>query len=150
MTVVCVVTIGAMSYYAFAVIWPRAVTILYRNLFASNAGWLSTMTSVCFLVGQFFGNLLSRFIDSVYVLYVAAPGSTALVAAVAANPLDLSFTVGFIIPGLLCVGISDGLAITMSTMVKRDQDEIGTAGGISCSIRSLGAVPSPRRSTVSF
>jgi hypothetical protein len=50
----------------------------------------------------------------------------------------LSTTVGLIVPGLLCVGISDGLAITMSTMVIKDQDEIGVAGGLSGAIRSLG------------
>jgi hypothetical protein len=138
MAVNCVVTTGAMSYYAFAVIWPRAVAVLYPNLSASNAGWLSTTTSVCFLVGQSSGNALASFIEPQYVLYVAVPAATALVAAVAANPLDMGLTVGLIVPGLLCVGISDGLAITMSTMVIKDQDEIGTAGGISGAIRSLG------------
>lgn len=68
----------------------------------------------------------------------AVPGTLAFVAAVAANPSDMSLSVGLLVPGLLCTGISDGLAITMSTMVIKDQDEIGTAGGISGAIRSLG------------
>jgi hypothetical protein len=138
MAVVCIVTTGAMSYYAFAIIWPRAVAVLYPNLSASNAGWLNTATSVCFLVGQSSGNVLASFIEPRYVLYFAVPAATALVASVAVNPLDMGLTVGLIVPGLLCVGISDGLAIAMSTMVIRDQDEIGTAGGISGAIRSLG------------
>jgi len=135
MAVVCVVTNGAMSDYAFAAIWPRAVAVLYPNLSESNAGWLSTTTSVCFLVGQASGNALASFIEPQYVLYVAVP-----VAAVAANPLNMGLTVGLLVPGLLCVGISDCLAITMSTMVIKDQDEIGTAGGISGAIRSLGGI----------
>lgn len=138
MAVVCIVTTGAMSYYAFAVIWPQAVAVLYPDLSTSNAGWLDTTTSVCFLVGQASGNVLASFFEPKYVLYVAVPGAAALVAAVAANPLDMATTVGLIVPGLLCVGISDGLAITMSTMVIKDQDEIGTAGGLSGAIRSLG------------
>jgi MFS family permease len=138
MAVVCIETTGAMSYYAFAVIWPAAVAVLYPNLSASDAGWLSTTTSLCFLMGQTSGNVLAAVFEPKYVLWVAVPGALALVAAVAANPSNLSLSVGLLVPGLLCVGISDGLAITMSTMVIDDQDEIGTAGGISGAIRSLG------------
>lgn len=121
-----------------SIVWPAAVAVLYPNLSASDAGWLSTTTSLCFLMGQTSGNVLASVIEPRYVLWVAVPGALALVAAVAANPSSMATSVGLLVPGLLCVGISDGLAITMSTMVIKDQDEIGTAGGISGAIRSLG------------
>lgn len=138
MAVVCIETTGAMSYYAFAVIWPAAVAVLYPSLTTDDAGWLSSTTSLCFLMGQTLGNVLASVFEPKYVLWVAVPGTLALVAAVAADPSNMSLSVGVLVPGLLCTGISDGLAITMSTMVIKDQDEIGTAGGISGAIRSLG------------
>jgi hypothetical protein len=60
-------------------------------------------------------------------------------AAAAANPRNEQMTEALLFIGLFGADASDGVAITMSTVVIKNQDEIGAAGGISGDIRAAGS-----------
>jgi hypothetical protein len=60
--------------------------------------------------------------------------------AAAANPLDMDLAMGLIATGTLFIGMMEGMAICTTTFPLRSQEEIGTAGGLSGSIRAFGSV----------
>jgi hypothetical protein len=126
-----------MTYYSFAIIWPRAVAVLYTAS-ASRAGWMDTIVGACFLLGQISSNAIAHYVNPRIVLRIVAPIAMAFVAATAANLENEGLSVGMIILGALFSGCTDGLAITLTTVVIHDQEEIGTAGGLGGAIRSAG------------
>ena len=61
--------------------------------------------------------------------------SAPILAAAAANPLDKNLTMGLMITGCLLIGSMECMSIATTTFPLRTQEEIGTAGGLSGSIR---------------
>lgn len=94
---------------------------------------------MCFVFGQIAGTFLANFLPPkpLLIFFVTAGGT--LLAAVAANPLDLPLTTGLITTGVLLIGMAEGIAIASTTFNLRTQEEIGTAGGLSGAIRSFGS-----------
>lgn len=92
-----------------------------------------------FVFGQITGTFLANFLPPkpLLILFVTARGI--LLAAVAANPLDLPLTTGVITTGVLLIGMAEGIAIASTTFSLRTQEGIGTAGGLSGAIRSFGS-----------
>lgn len=64
--------------------------------------------------------------------------SLPLLTALAADPMNLDMTLAFLITGNFILGAADGVALPMTTFPIRTQEEIGTAGGLSGSIRLTG------------
>jgi hypothetical protein len=127
-----------MTYYAFAIIWPRAVGVLY-DAGTSRAGWLDSVVGSFFLLGQILANAAAHYLEPRHMLWAVAPLAMAFVAAVAANLRSEALSLGLLIMGCFFSGCVDGLAITLTTVVITDQDEIGTAGGVGGAIRSAGS-----------
>jgi hypothetical protein len=73
-----------------------------------------------------------------YYLAINSALGTALLAAVSvANQHRRDTALGLLIPGIFFIGIAESVSLTMVGVVLKDQDEIGTAVGLSASLRSL-------------
>lgn len=128
-----------MTYFAFAVIWPSAVAVLYDHVSPSRAAWMNSIVGSAFLGGQIGGNYLAHWIPPRRLLQVFTVLMTIFVGAAAANLRNESLTETLLFIGAFAGGSADGVAITLSTVVIVDQDEIGAAGGIAGGTRSAGS-----------
>ena len=87
-----------------------------------------------------FGGVIATVVGPRYFIiasmWIAAP----IYLACAANPLNLSLTMGLITTGSLAIGAGEAVSATTTTFKLRTQEEIGTAGGLSGAIRSFVSV----------
>lgn len=119
-----------------SLIWPQAVQRLYTDLSPDTSNILSSVVPLCFVIGEILGEIAAHWIHPKPILIVTSVCGAGFVAAAGANPLNQNLTLTFIILGNLFVGAMDGVAIAMSTFPLKSQEEIGTAGGFSGSMRS--------------
>lgn len=61
------VSIGASIYYAFGIVWPGMVNLLYANGDQIYAGWLQCSVGGAFTLGQVTGSAAFKYIGSVRV-----------------------------------------------------------------------------------
>lgn len=54
-----VLGVGAGMYYAFAIIWPSMVTVLYADGDQMYGGWLASLVGLGLLAGEIIGGLLA-------------------------------------------------------------------------------------------
>lgn len=59
------ISIGSASYYAFAIVWPMMVAVLYSNGDVMYGGYLSCIVGSCQLLGQICGGIFARPIGKV-------------------------------------------------------------------------------------
>ncbi|OCT45295.1 hypothetical protein CLCR_05641 [Cladophialophora carrionii] len=132
------VSIGASIYYAFGIVWPSMVNVLYAEGDQIYAGWLQCCVGGAFTLGQVTGSFLYKFIGSVRAqLTVTTLIGGALLAGVAsASPSDVNLPIGLLIPGNFFIGWMEALTLTLPGMYIRDQNEIGVAVGVAGSVRS--------------
>ena len=57
--------IGAGVYYAFAIVWPQMVAVLYSNGDPIHSGYLSCIVGIAFITGQVSGGALCKVIGKV-------------------------------------------------------------------------------------
>lgn len=57
--------LGASIYYAFAIVWPQMVGVLYNNGDSIYGGYLSCIVGACFILGQISGGLMATAIGRV-------------------------------------------------------------------------------------
>lgn len=131
--------IGAATYYGFSLIWPAAVAVLYTDLDQSHAATLSGLAAMGFVFGQILGGFVGTLVGPkpgiIACMSIAAP----ILMSAAADPLNMTLTMGLIATGTLFIGMMEGMAIATTTFPLRTQEEIGTAGGLSGTIRSFGS-----------
>lgn len=131
--------VGAATYYGFSLIWPSAVAVLYDGS-PSYKATISGLAAMGFVFGQILGGFIGTVTGPkpgiIFCMTVSAP----MLMAAAANPLDIDLTMGLIATGTLFIGMMEGMAICTTTFPLRSQEEIGTAGGLSGSIRAFGSV----------
>lgn len=73
-----------------------------------------------------------------YYLAITATIGTALLAAVSVSTQHTeALTLALLITGIFFLGIAEAVSLTMTGIVIKNQDEIGTAVGLSASLRSL-------------
>lgn len=119
-------------------IWPRAVPILYPELGADVQETYAGLVTTCFVFGQMTGPFCTNWIPAKPFVIVGTIISLPLLVALAADPINIDMTLAFLITGNFILGAADGVALTMTTFPLRTQEEIGTAGGLSGSIRLTG------------
>ena len=114
--------------------------MLYVGLSESYKGTIFGLVVMGFVFGQITGGFVATFTGPkpgiIFCMTVAAP----LLMAVAANPLNMTLSMGLITTGCLFIGMMEGIAICTTSFPLRTQEEIGTAGGLSGSIRSFGSI----------
>ncbi|KPI36578.1 putative MFS-type transporter YusP [Cyphellophora attinorum] len=133
-----VLGLGAAVYYAFAVVWPQMVAVLYSNGDALRNGWLSSIVGACFIVGQVSGGVFCKMIGKVkyQVLVTMAIGGTLLACMATCTAGTLGRAIGLLSVACVLVGWTESVCLTLLTVSIDNQQEIGTAGGIGASIRS--------------
>lgn len=122
----------------FSIIWPRAVAILYPDLSQSTTATMAGLVTMSFALGQMVGPFFANWLPAKPIVIVGTFIGTGLLAACAANPLNLNLTVGVLVSGNLIIGIADGIGLPMTTFPIKDQEKLGTAGGLSGCIRLTG------------
>jgi hypothetical protein len=85
------------------------------------------------------GAFVANWVPPKPFLIVTCYIGTALLTALAADPLNKTLTISLLTTGNFILGAGDGVCMTMTTFPIRSQEEIGTAGGLSGSIRLTGS-----------
>lgn len=131
--------LGASVYYAFAIVWPSMVAVLYADGGVMSSAWLSSLVGLIIVLGQVVGGFCGKAIGHLkwqavacFVIGGICFGSMATcgVGTKARASTLLSF-------GVFFVGWGEGLAITIVTLAAKDQFALGTASGVAGSIRFL-------------
>lgn len=52
--------LGASVYYAFAIVWPSMVAVLYSDGGVMGAAWLSSLVGLCITIGQIVGGFSGK------------------------------------------------------------------------------------------
>jgi hypothetical protein len=131
--------LGASVYYAFAIVWPSMVAVLYSDGGPMTSAWLSSLVGLCITIGQIVGGFSGKKIG--YLKWQCVVGitlgaicfgsmATCGVGTMPRAATLLSF-------GVFFVGWTEGAAITIVTLAAKDQFALGTASGVAGSIRFL-------------
>ncbi|KAK6362477.1 hypothetical protein LTS17_012818 [Exophiala oligosperma] len=132
-------SIAAMTFYAFGLIWPQAVVKLYPGISPDESSTLAGLVTMAFVLGQMTGPFIANWAPPKPFLIVTCYIGTALLTALAADPLNKNLTIALLSSGNFILGAGDGVCMPMTTFPIRSQEEIGTAGGLSGSIRLTGS-----------
>jgi hypothetical protein len=52
--------LGASVYYAFAIVWPSMVAVLYNDGGPMKSAWLSSLVGLCITIGQIVGGFSGK------------------------------------------------------------------------------------------
>lgn len=94
---------------------------------------------MAFVLGQMTGPFIANWAPPKPFLIVTCYIGTALLTALAVDPLNKTLTISLLATGNFILGCGDGVCMPMTTFPIRSQEEIGTAGGLSGSIRLTGS-----------
>ncbi|KAF2639896.1 hypothetical protein P280DRAFT_519279 [Massarina eburnea CBS 473.64] len=101
--------IGNGIYYGFSIVWPQAVANIYRyqgdGLSYSRFSTLSGLTPMCFVLGQIFGTVVCTYTGPNPGIIATITISAPILCAAAADPLNLSLTMGLIATGCFFTGM---------------------------------------------
>lgn len=78
--------IGAGVYYAFAIVWPSMVGVLYGGGDEIYAGYLSCIVGICFIIGQMSGGVFCKAIGKVRYQIMATLGVGGILLACELSP----------------------------------------------------------------
>lgn len=131
--------LGASVYYAFAIVWPSMVAVLYSDRSVMASAGLSSFVGLFIVCGQVVGGFSGKKIGYLkwqcvinIVLGAICFGSMATCGVGTAT--RASVLVAF---GVFFIGWTEGAAITIVTLAAKDQYALGTSAGIAGSIRFL-------------
>ncbi|CAK7207443.1 hypothetical protein SEUCBS139899_010253 [Sporothrix eucalyptigena] len=132
--------LGASIYYAFAIIWPEMVAVLYTDDGGASmyAGWLSCAPSAMINAGQIVSGLVAAKLGrtKIQVITALVIGGALLGSGAAAGPDDKSMATAIIIVASFFIGWNESVTLGLSGIELLDQREIGTAIGAASSMRS--------------
>ncbi|CAK7234547.1 hypothetical protein SBRCBS47491_008984 [Sporothrix bragantina] len=132
--------LGASIYYAFAIIWPEMVAVLYTTDSGASmyAGWLSCAPSAMMNAGQITSGIFAARIGrtKIQLIAVLTIGGALLGSGAAAGPDDKSMATAIIILSCFFIGWNESVTLSLSGIELLDQREIGTAIGAAGSMRS--------------
>ncbi|KAL2756682.1 hypothetical protein ACRALDRAFT_2101844 [Sodiomyces alcalophilus JCM 7366] len=133
--------LGASVYYAFAIVWPSMVAILYTTEGHSTfyTAWLSSIVSFFMVAGQITGGFMGKLIgylkwQCVVTFTIGAIAFACIATSTPDTPVRASALVGV---GAFMAGWGEGTAITIVTLCAPDQAQLGSASGVAGSIRFL-------------
>ncbi|CAK7213428.1 hypothetical protein SBRCBS47491_001793 [Sporothrix bragantina] len=131
-----VLGIGALQFYAMALVWPQMVRALWPAT-GDRYAWIATVPSLCLLIGQTTGGVLSNFMPPRLVVVTGTVVGTALLGGCACAREDNFYTVlPLAVVGYFLIGFQEAVGGTYITILLHDQNDIGTGGGVGATIRS--------------
>ncbi|KAF2737378.1 MFS general substrate transporter [Polyplosphaeria fusca] len=131
--------LGASVYYAFAIVWPSMVAVLYSDGGVMSSAWLSCLVGLCITLGQIVGGFAGKSIghlkwQAVFCFVIGGICFGSMASCGVGTQVRASCLLSF---GIFFVGWGEGLAITIVTLAAKDQFALGTASGLAGSIRFL-------------
>ncbi|CAO2650293.1 Nn.00g015850.m01.CDS01 [Neocucurbitaria sp. VM-36] len=129
---------GAGVYYAFSIVWPAQAAVLYGNGDTMRVGYMSTIVGIAIITGQVLAGVFAERIGKTRYQCMAAFGfgGIFLGCAAVATPDNESTTMSLIFLGCAFIGWNESICLANSTILVRDQSEIGIAGGAAGSVRA--------------
>ncbi|KAF2429035.1 MFS general substrate transporter [Tothia fuscella] len=133
------VSIAAGVYYAFAIIWPSQVAILYGNGNILWVGLVSSLLSIGIVTGQVVGGLVARRIGHTQMqsIVIFLLGGTFLACMAVSTPDNSKTIMALLFLGAFFVGWVETIALTNATLLVHDQREIGIAGSLATTARAF-------------
>ncbi|EXJ77068.1 hypothetical protein A1O3_10226 [Capronia epimyces CBS 606.96] len=134
---------GASVYYATALVWPEMVTVVYRQGNTKKdqmwAGWISSLLSIAFTLGEVSGGLLAEKIGRVkyQCMFMITMGSVCLASMAVCNLDNLATGIALLVMSLFSIGWNEAIAFSMTTICIHNQQEIGSAAGCAGAARSV-------------
>lgn len=131
--------LGASAYYAFAIVWPSMVNVLYSDGGPMVAAWLSSLVGLCVVLGQVVGGFAGKSIGHLkwQAVVTMTLGAICFGCVATCTPDTRARAAALVAFGIFFVGWTEGLAITIVTLAAKNQSELGTASGVAGSIRFL-------------
>jgi len=129
-------------YYAFAIVWPSMVIVLYTDEADPMEGpWLSSVLGMSIVLGEIVGGFLAKKIGNIKMQCVASLvfGGIFFALVATCTPSTKGRASAFVAIGMFFLGWAESLSITTVTLTAVRQDELGTASGLAGSIRYLVA-----------
>lgn len=127
--------VSGSAYYGMASVWPNLVRNVWDDLGQNKTGDMLSLFALTYIWSQAVGGFIAHFAGAkkpiVIFMFIAAP----LLGCVAINPFNMTLTSILISLGSLALGTMEGVALTATTYPLRSQDEIGSAGSITGTIR---------------
>ncbi|KAK6382759.1 hypothetical protein LTS17_003428 [Exophiala oligosperma] len=132
--------LGAGQFYGMSIVWPLMVKEFYSKGEALNGGYLACLIALGYVAGQVSAGLLSRHIGKARIQVIMAFffGGMFLGLVATCTPTSKSRALGLVFVACYCIGWNEGVTTVLCTFAVHDQQDIGTAGGIAGSMRSLG------------
>jgi hypothetical protein len=131
--------LGASVYYAFAIVWPSMVAVLYADGGVMSAAWLSSLVGLCIVCGQVIGGFSGKKIGHLKWQCVVGItlGAICFGSMATCGVGTMARASALLSLGVFFVGWTEGAAITIVTLAAKDQFALGTASGVAGSIRFL-------------
>ncbi|KAF0320388.1 fungal trichothecene efflux pump [Colletotrichum asianum] len=133
--------LAASVYFAFALVWPQMVAVLYadpvnRPFFGPL---LSSFVALFTLVGQIVGGFSGKYIGRLkwQCVITAFLGGVCFASVATCGPDTPTRATVLVCFGVLLVGWVEGLSISITTLAAPDQLNLGGASGMAGSIRFL-------------
>lgn len=129
--------LGASVYYAFALVWPSMVTVLYEDDDPMTAAWYSSFVGLFIIIGEVVGGVVAKPIGNLrWQCIVTVTISSIFFGATATSTPDSRVrAMTFVALGTFFIGWAESLAITIVTISAWDQSKLGSASGLAGSIR---------------
>jgi hypothetical protein len=131
--------LGASVYYAFAIVWPSMVAVLYSDGGVMTSAALSSFVGLFITIGQIVGGFAGKKIghlkwQCVIGITLGAICFGSMATCGVGTKARASALVGV---GVFFIGWTEGAAITIVTLAAKDQFALGTSAGVAGSIRFL-------------
>ncbi|KAK0392755.1 hypothetical protein NLU13_2250 [Sarocladium strictum] len=130
--------LGAGVYYAFAIIWPMQVNVLYNDGNMVRMGVISSLVGVGIICGQITGGMLAKKIGKtkIQVFVVFLIGGTFLACVAVTSPDNEATTTALLFLGTFWIGWNESVCLANVIICVKDQREVGVAGGLASSLRA--------------
>ncbi|KAF2840253.1 fungal trichothecene efflux pump, partial [Patellaria atrata CBS 101060] len=130
--------LGAGVYYAFSIVWPAQVAVIYNNGDPMWVGYVSILVGMGIITGQIVAGALAVRIGKTryQCMAVFTIGGIFLGCAAIAEPDNFKTTLALIFLGCFFIGWNESICLANSTILVRDQRDIGVAGGTAGSVRA--------------
>ncbi|KAB5578315.1 fungal trichothecene efflux pump [Coniochaeta sp. 2T2.1] len=132
-------SIGASVYYAFAIVWPTMVVVLYAPAHAHDpmwAGYAALAVNGGISFGELLGSCQWKWIHH-QIRAVFFIGSALLAATASCTPDTPGRAITLMFLGSMFIGWNEILNSCVATICVKDQRELGTAIGFGGSSRSF-------------
>ncbi|KAH8736418.1 fungal trichothecene efflux pump-domain-containing protein [Ilyonectria robusta] len=129
--------LGASVYYAFALVWPSMVTVLYEDGDPMTAAWYSSFVGLFIIIGEVVGGVVAKPIGNLKLQCIVTVALSGIFfgATATSTPDSRVRATTFVALGTFFIGWAESLAITIVTIAAWDQSKLGSASGLAGSIR---------------